>query len=82
MEPRAKKQKNQHVERPRGVKQHDDFDGFVCMSCTMPERDWYEVGLDIGTGAGSGSASYDKPETLDFILDAKPLKRKGIHSTV
>lgn len=37
---------------------------------------------DIMTGAGAGRASYDKLEILDFILDGRPLKRKGIHSTL
>lgn len=40
----------QHMQRPRSVKQHDDFDGFIWMSCTMPERDWVKVRLDIVTG--------------------------------
>lgn len=41
-----------------------------------------ESELDNLTGAGSGRAAYDNPEILDFILDEKPLKSKGIHSSL
>lgn len=52
------------------------------MKGTMQERDQYKVRLNILRGVGSGRASYDKPEILDFILDGNSFNSKDIHSTV